>query len=106
MFKVGVIGCGRISDQYLPCLTEMFGGVVELAACSDLNLDAAREKSEKYGAGRDCSPEELLADGSIDVAGLGSLADPRDAQQLYQDIMHRRVRTLATLLDWRTEESK
>ncbi|TFH04606.1 MAG: Gfo/Idh/MocA family oxidoreductase [Spirochaetales bacterium] len=67
MIRIGVIGCGAISDQYLECFRDFFPGVAQIAACADLNLDAAREKAETFGAPKACSPEELLADASIDV---------------------------------------
>jgi len=43
---------------------------------------------------------DWLADGSVNVDGLGQLVDPQDVQQAYQDILHRRSKTLVTLLDW------
>jgi threonine dehydrogenase-like Zn-dependent dehydrogenase len=42
-----------------------------------------------------------LAEGRVDVAGLYALADPRDCQRVYQDLLHQRGDALAYLFDWR-----
>ncbi|TVR50467.1 MAG: dehydrogenase [Puniceicoccaceae bacterium] len=41
-----------------------------------------------------------LASGSIKMDGLITLADPANAQQTYQDILHRRAKGLFTVFDW------
>jgi predicted dehydrogenase len=41
--------------------------VVEMAACADVNLEAAKKKAEEFQIPRVCSVDELLADKSIDV---------------------------------------
>lgn len=41
-----------------------------------------------------------LADGSIDVGGLYRMADPQDAQQVYQTFLAREESSLAVLFDW------
>ena len=66
-FSVGVVGCGRISEQYLTNLTTHFSAVAKIAACADLNLDAARAAARTYGVERACLPEEVYEDPDIDV---------------------------------------
>lgn len=61
---VGVIGCGNISSAYLG-LSKMFKGI-EMRACADLNMDAARGQAEKYGV-RAMSVDEILAADDIDI---------------------------------------
>ncbi len=63
--KVGIIGCGNISPQY-------FKGAklyreIEIAACSDINLDFAKARAEEFGVPRALSVEELLADPEIEI---------------------------------------
>jgi len=41
-----------------------------------------------------------LAEGRVLVDGLYTLASPREAQQVYQDILHQRSPALATVFDW------
>ena len=41
-----------------------------------------------------------LADGRIRTEGLITQTDPRDAQQAYQDLLHRRAQGLFTVFDW------
>lgn len=66
-FKIGVVGCGRISNQYLTNLTEWFPATIELAACADLDPDTAKRVAEEFGAGRACTPDDVYADPEIDA---------------------------------------
>lgn len=45
--KVGVIGCGNISDIYLRNAGNMFE-ILDIVACADLVADKAKEKAEAY----------------------------------------------------------
>ncbi len=42
-----------------------------------------------------------LAEGSIGVDGLSSLVSPREAQRVYQDLLHGRWESLTAVFDWR-----
>ena len=44
--KVGVIGTGAISNAYFNHMKNY--PVLDVVACADLNMDAAREKAEKH----------------------------------------------------------
>ncbi|MDX2227696.1 MAG: Gfo/Idh/MocA family oxidoreductase [Verrucomicrobiae bacterium] len=63
--KIGIIGAGNISWAYFegcklyPCL--------EIAACADLDISRAKAQIEKFGAGKACSVDELLADPEIKI---------------------------------------
>lgn len=63
--NVGVLGCGAISGAYLG-MSRNFP-VVNIAACADLNPDAAKAAVEKFGVGRAVSIDELYADPSIEI---------------------------------------
>jgi predicted dehydrogenase len=63
--KVGVIGCGAISGAYLG-MSKSFP-VVEIAACADLNVDAAKGAAEKFGIPKVSSVDELIADPAIEI---------------------------------------
>lgn len=63
--RVGVIGCGAISGRYLQ--TSRSFPILEMAACADLNREAAERKAADYGVPRVLGVEELLADKSIDL---------------------------------------
>lgn len=63
--RIGVVGCGKISGAYLG-MAQNFP-LVELAACSDMNLDAAKQKAAEYNIPKACSVDDLLADKSIDI---------------------------------------
>ena len=63
--KVGLIGCGNISPQYLTNLPAYPG--VEVAACSDLIMDKAIGRAKEFGVPVVCTTEELLANPDIDI---------------------------------------
>jgi predicted dehydrogenase len=63
--KIGIIGCGNISDIYFANCRRH--AVLEIAACADLIHERAQEKAEKYGVPRVLSVEKLLADKSIEL---------------------------------------
>jgi len=63
--RVGVIGCGKISDSYFPNLRKF--PLLETVACADLDLERARISAEKHGIPKACSAEELLRDAEIDL---------------------------------------
>ena len=62
--KVGVIGCGNISDAYFKA-SQTFNNL-EIAACADQRREAAEAKAVVYGL-KILSVEELLADKSIEI---------------------------------------
>ena len=62
--KVGIIGCGNISEQYLK-LAPMFKGL-EVAACADINLEAANLRAEEFSVSA-MGVDELLGLGNIDI---------------------------------------
>jgi predicted dehydrogenase len=61
--KVGVIGCGTISDAYFS--TNAKFSFFEITACADLNLEAAKAKAAQWNIAKACSVEDLLADPEI-----------------------------------------
>lgn len=63
--KIGVIGCGMISDTYMHNLRDTFY-ITDLAACADLVDAKSTKQAEKYGI-RKMTDEELLADPEIEL---------------------------------------
>lgn len=63
--RVGVIGCGAISGAYLG-MAENFP-IVEIVACSDIEMDRAQAKADEFGISRVCTTEQLLSDDSIEI---------------------------------------
>lgn len=60
--KVGIIGCGVISEIYIQNC-KAFG--LDVVACADLDLDRARSRAAEYGIEKAYSVDELLADDDI-----------------------------------------
>lgn len=64
--KVGMIGCGNISDHYLRNFSEGFDSV-ELVACADMLIARAQAKATAYSGVKAVTVEALLADPEIDI---------------------------------------
>ncbi|HCC34224.1 MAG TPA: hypothetical protein DEQ02_00750 [Ruminococcaceae bacterium] len=64
--RIGVIGCGNISDIYLKNLTTVFDST-EVLSVSDMNMERARASAAKYGVPKAQTVEELLANPDIDI---------------------------------------
>ncbi|CTQ51827.1 1,5-anhydro-D-fructose reductase [Roseibium album] len=63
-FRVGLIGCGRISDIYLKTLAEFHE--IDVVACASLDLDESRAKATQYDIPKACLPDEIFSDPEID----------------------------------------
>lgn len=63
--KIGLIGTGAISGAYLKYAQSF--PIIQIVACADINLDAAKKKAEEFGIPRVCSVEELLKDDSVEI---------------------------------------
>ena len=63
-FKIGLIGCGRISDIYLKNCARFDG--LEIVACASLDIEESRAKARQFGIPRACAPGEIFADPQID----------------------------------------
>ncbi len=63
--KVGVIGCGNISDIYFKMMKRF--EVLEVVACADLIKAKAQAKAKAHGLPKACAVKELLADKSIEL---------------------------------------
>ena len=62
--KVGVIGCGNISDSYFN-RKKIFESM-EIVACSDMNMEAAKEKAENHEI-EFITVDDLLSHSSIEI---------------------------------------
>ncbi len=62
--KVGIIGCGNISNAYFKGCDAF--EILEVVACADIDLDRAKAKGEEHGV-KAMSVDELLADPDIDI---------------------------------------
>ena len=64
-FNVAVIGCGKISTAYMNSIKNNFS-ILEVVACSDLDVARMNETAETYGI-KAMTFEEILADPTIDI---------------------------------------
>ena len=62
--KVGIIGCGNISGAYLNGVKQFRN--IEIVACADINMEAAKAKSEEFEI-KAVTVDEILADKDIEI---------------------------------------
>ncbi|MCD8012112.1 MAG: Gfo/Idh/MocA family oxidoreductase [Lachnospiraceae bacterium] len=63
--NVAVVGCGAISDVYIKNMQELFS-ILNVTSCCDLNPEAAKKTSDKYGL-KILTTEEIIADSEIEM---------------------------------------
>ncbi len=63
--KIGIIGCGVISTQYLETIKHL--KILEMVACADLSLERAQARAAEFDVPRACSVEALLAVPEIEL---------------------------------------
>ena len=63
--RVGLIGCGRISDIYLKTLSRFEH--IEVVSCASLDIEESKAKAQKFNIKKAQTPDELIKDESIDL---------------------------------------
>ena len=64
MLKVGLIGCGHISETYFRSQT--YFNNINIVACADINIEAATKCAQEYNI-QAKSVDDLLIDTEIDI---------------------------------------
>lgn len=64
--KIGVVGCGMISDIYIANIQKKFFMIADVYGCADKQIDRARQQAKKYRI-KAMSVEELLADKNVEI---------------------------------------
>lgn len=64
--KVGILGCGNISDHYFKGCLEVFKDTVEVIACADKILEKAEQAAKKWNINA-CTCDQLLNNSNIDL---------------------------------------
>ena len=62
--KIGIIGCGNISETYFK--SQNLYNYFNVVACADINLEASRESAKKFGI-QFQSVEDLLTNQNIEL---------------------------------------
>jgi predicted dehydrogenase len=63
--KVGVIGCGIISEPYLRTLSQFQD--IDVVACGDVQPEKAQARAAEFGLERSGGPDVVLQDDSIEI---------------------------------------
>lgn len=82
--KIGIIGCGVISNTYISNIQSMFRWL-DIVAVSALHIENAKKTAEKYGIPKACTTEELLADPEIEI--VVNLTTPNAHTEINQKIL-------------------
>jgi predicted dehydrogenase len=64
--RVGLIGCGNISNAYFDNL-KPYAHLAQITACADIDLARAKAKAAEHGVAKAYSVKELLLDPEIDT---------------------------------------
>ncbi|CAM3384176.1 Gfo/Idh/MocA family protein [Marinicrinis lubricantis] len=65
--KIGVVGCGQISNIYLKNCTGMFSHMIEVHAVADLVPELAQKRAEEFDVPHVYTVEQLMADPQIEI---------------------------------------
>ena len=63
--RVGLIGCGNISDIYFQAGKTF--EIIDIVACADLLVERAQAKAAQYNIPKACDVEDLLADPEVEI---------------------------------------
>ena len=63
--KVGILGCGHVSDQYFDGIPR--SELLEIVACADIDLARAEAKAAQHGVRKSCAPEQLMQDREVEL---------------------------------------
>lgn len=63
--RVAVIGCGKISNQYLDTMRSY--EILDVVACADIDIHRAKAQAAKFGVPVACTVDELLDDYTIEI---------------------------------------
>jgi UDP-N-acetyl-2-amino-2-deoxyglucuronate dehydrogenase len=77
-FRVGLVGCGRISKNHFDALRKVDG--LTLAAVADIDGDRARRAGEEQGVPAFASLDEMLRSGDVDVVAICTPSGIHSAQ--------------------------
>jgi len=64
--RVGIVGCGNISDVYLTNCTTRFAAL-EVVAVADLDIARAKAQADRYGVPKALAVDALLDDDEVEV---------------------------------------
>src|ERR1043165_9265907 len=77
-FRVGVVGCGRISRNHFDAIDRIEG--LELAAVADIDAERAKKSGEERGVPSFTSLEQMLAAGNVDIVSICTPSGLHSAQ--------------------------
>ena len=65
--RIGIVGCGVISEIYLTNMTSIFSEILEPYVCADIDPNAAQLRAKQFGIKPAANVDELLSDPMVDI---------------------------------------
>ena len=65
--KIGIIGCGSISGNYLTSAKKAYSDIFEISAVSDIDINRAKKRAEEFEIRKVLTTEEMLKDDEIEL---------------------------------------
>ena len=65
--KIGIIGCGVISNTYIQEIKRLYSGLLTIAGVADIDDNLSRQTAEKYGIAEALTIDELLSHPEIEL---------------------------------------
>lgn len=84
--KIGIIGCGVISNTYIKEIKRLYSDIIEIKAVAARHIQNAERTAHKYKIEVFCTPEELLQDKEIEL--VINLTPPDQHFQVNMDILN------------------
>ncbi len=81
--RVGILGCGHVSDQYFRGCA-LFDEL-EVVACADVDVDRAARQAAVHGVPKACSAEALLDDPEVEL--IANLTPPQAHAAVSADVL-------------------
>jgi UDP-N-acetyl-2-amino-2-deoxyglucuronate dehydrogenase len=67
-FRIGLVGCGRISKNHFDAIAKVEG--LQLAAVADTDVERAQKAGEEHGVPSFSSLDQMLATGNVDIVSI------------------------------------
>lgn len=78
--RLGILGCGAISEHYLRSARDVFSDTQIVTACSDIVCEKAIARANEFGVKKALTPDELMDDPDIDL--IVNLTVPKAHEEL------------------------
>lgn len=83
--KIGIMGCGVISDQYIKDIQRLYYKELEISMVADIRKEIAEQTAKKYAVSDWGTPEELLNNSEVEL--VINLTPPKMHTEINRQIL-------------------